>query len=211
MNPNAKDLIAQSMELENDFSSSTHAIDTLVKEMKPQVKEFEIPSRYNKDTLRIILVNTKKYYIYWEVSDSTLEKYNLDLNKEQLQFIVKDAKGNELFRFESPFALGEYYLKTKYEDMNLSVSVEIEFEKEIIEILSSNKIHTFSSQINLPKPDDEVWIKKTQGWSEVLRSTMSHSSQGISSAQYIEEIEKLKYFDNTEELRASSTTMIKEQ
>lgn len=210
MNPNAKDLLAQSLKVENDFSSSTHAIDTLAKEVEPQVQNFEIPTRYNKDTLRIILVNTQKYYIYWEVSDQTLKKYNLDLNIDKLQFIVKDKEGKELFRFESSFALGEYYLKTKFENMLIGVSVEIEYEDETVELLNSNMIQTFSSKVNLPSPEDEVWIKKSHAWTEVVKSTMSHFDSGISSAQYVQELERVKHFSQIEEQKATSNTMIKE-
>ena len=65
MNPNTNELVKSSMEIENDFSSASHVIDTLVSEGEPPATIYNIPDRYNKDTLRVLLVNTKKYYVYW--------------------------------------------------------------------------------------------------------------------------------------------------
>jgi uncharacterized protein len=208
MNSNAKDLVEQSMEIDNDFSSSTHAINVLAKEIKPHFTKYEIPSRYNKDTLRIISVNTSTYYIYWEVSDNTLKNYSLDLHKNNLQFIVKDENSNELCRFESPFALGEHYLNKNFENMNICVKVEIEYGNNQVEIMSSNMIHTFSSKINFPDKNSEVWVKRIDSWSEVIDS--SFNGFGMSSDKYLKELKRIKHFTQIEEQKASSSTMIKE-
>lgn len=210
MNPNAKDLVKKSMEIENDFSSSSHVIDTLVTEGEPPVTEYEIPTRYNKDTLRILLVNTEKYFVYWEVSDKTLEENKLDLNTTKLHFKVKDSNGNELYRFDSSFALGDYYIKSKFEDIDICVSAGVIVDGEFKELMSSNTVHTFSSQINLPDFEDEVWLKKRVGWTEVLRSTIEHIDTGVSSAKYVEELERLKHFTDEEERKFSSSSIIKE-
>ena len=81
---------------------------------------------YNKDTLRVLLVNTKKYYVYWELSDETLEKQGLDLNKDKLYFKVNDKQGNELFEFDSSFALGEYFIKLQFENASSNLEVAVE-------------------------------------------------------------------------------------
>lgn len=160
MNPKADDLVKESMKLEDDFSSSSHVIDTLVEEGEPVVQEYEIPDRYNKDTLRILMVNTQKYFVYWEVSDETLAKNNIDLGKDKLYFKVYDSNNQELYSFESSFALGKYYVKRPFENMNVYVKVGLTKEDDFVELITSNTIHTFSSQINLPSSEDEVWIRK---------------------------------------------------
>lgn len=210
MNPNAKDLVKKSMEIENDFSSSSHIIDTLVKEGEPPVSEYEIPTNYNKDTLRVLLVNTEKYFVYWEVSDKTLVENNIDLNVDKLHFKINDVDGNELYSFDSSFALGDYYVKSKFENMDIYVRAGVIQNGAFIELISSNTIHTFSSKINLPSYEDEVWFSKKLGWTEVLRSTIEHSDQGVSSAKYVQELERLKHFTHEEEGRFSSSSIVKE-
>ncbi|TLP38465.1 DUF4912 domain-containing protein [Arcobacter arenosus] len=211
MNPKADDLVKESMKLENDFSSSSHVIDTLVKEGEPVVQEYKIPDRYNKDTLRILMVNTEKYFVYWEVSDQTLAKNNIDLGKDKLYFKVFNTDNQELYSFESSFALGKYYVKRPFENMNVYVKVGLTKEDDFIELITSNTVHTFSSQVNLPSSEDEVWIRKKMGWTEVIRSTIEHSEQGVSSAKYIEEMEKIKHFieEVEEKQKFSSSSVVK--
>lgn len=209
MNPNTSELVKNSMELENDFSSSSHAIDTLVSEAEPPASIYTIPDRYNKDTLRVLLVNTKKYYVYWEISDKTLEENNLDLSKEQLYFKVSDKEGNELFEFSSSFALGEYFVKLQFENMKIDVKVGRKVENNFKEIFNSNVVHTFSSQINLPTEEDKLWAKRNLSWTELVYSTVKETSLGTSSAEQVKELERLRHFSLMDEEKLSSSSLHK--
>ena len=207
MNPNTSELVKSSMEIENDFSSTSHVIDTLVSEGEPPATLYNIPDRYNKDTLRVLLVNTKKYYVYWEISDKTLEEKNLDLNKEKLYFKVSDKEGNELFEFTSSFALGEHFIKLQFENMKIDVTVGRKIDKKFEELFNSNEVHTFSSKINLPSKEEELWLKKSLAWTEVVRTTLKDASLGTSSAEQVKELEMLKHFTQMEEQKLSSSTL----
>lgn len=209
----AKELVEKSLEFEDSFSSSAHAIDSLGREVKniPQT-QYDIPSRYNKDRLKVLMINPTNYYVYWEVSDETLEKYSIDLVTQKLIFKVYDKLGNHLFDFDSSFALGEYYLKEKFENIDVFVELGFDKDEEFIKILESNNVHTFSSQINLPQESDEVWIKKSMNWSEIIKTTIREENSGISSAKFIEEIKKIKELEDSEILKnsLSSSSLIKE-
>lgn len=218
MKSKADDLVKESLSLENDFSSSSHVLDTLVSEGEPAVQEYEIPTSYNKDTLRLLMVNTEKYFVYWEISDETIEKNGINLGSEKFTFKVNDISGNELFSFQSSFSLGDYYIKSKFENMDICVKAGILKDGKFIELISSNVVHTFSSEVNYPSSEDEVWIRKRMGWTEVVRTTIEHASNGISSAKYVEELEKIKHImeESEEENKfkhssssMSSTTVIK--
>jgi len=210
MHPNTDELVKSSMEIENDFSSTSHVIDTLVSEGEPPATVYNIPSRYNKDTLRVLLVNTKKYYVYWEISDETLEKQGLDLSKDKIYFKVKDKEGNELFEFDSSFALGEYFVKLQFENMKIEVSVGRKVEDKFVALFDSNKVHTFSSKMNLPSKEDELWAKRNLSWSEIVHTTVKESVLGTSSAQQVRELERLRHFTLMDEQRLSSTTLHKQ-
>ena len=204
---NSENLIKESLENENDFSSATHVIDNLVAVDKPKAAEYEIPARYNKDTLRIVLVNTEKYFVYWEVSDKTLEEKGIDLTNEKIYFKVDDLDGNELYSFESSFALGDYYINKKFENIDILVKAGVVKYGEFIELLSSNVVHTFSSKVNFPSPEEyEELLKKGYSWTEIIRTTMEHFDKGTSSAKYVEELERLKHFIQEEAKGAVSSS-----
>ncbi|QKF83234.1 DUF4912 domain-containing protein [Halarcobacter ebronensis] len=197
---NSENLIKESLENENDFSSATHVIDNLVAVNKPKATEYKIPERYNKDTLRIILVNTEKYFVYWEVSDKTLAEKSIDLNKEKLYFKVDDINGDELYSFESSLALGDYYVNSEFENKDIFVKAGVIKNGEFIELISSNVIHTFSSKINFPSQEEyEELLKKGYSWTEIIRTTIEHFDMGTSSAKYVQELERLKHFIQEEE------------
>lgn len=213
MKANKEELIKKSLEFEDNFSSSTHAINSLASEVKdiPQT-QYDIPSRYNKDRLKVLMINPNTYYIYWEVSDETLEKYSINLNSEKLIFKVYDKSKKHLFDFDSSFALGEYYLKEKFENCDIFVELGIYKNEEFKVVLSSNEVHTFSTTINLPNENDEIWIKKSMNWSEIIKTTIKESSDAISSAKFVEEIKKIKELEDTQILKnnLSSSSIIKE-
>ncbi len=209
MKTKADDLVKESLSVENDFSSSSHVLDTLVSEGEPAVQEYEIPTSYNKDTLRLLMVNTEKYFVYWEVSEETIKNNSIDVNKEKFSFIVVDNSGNELYSFESSFALGDYYIKSKFENMDISVKAGVIKDGKFVELMNSNVVHTFSSEVNYPSEEDEVWIRKRMGWTEVVRTTIEHANDGVSSAKYVEELERIKHIieEDEEQNKFSSSSM----
>jgi hypothetical protein len=211
MDSSQQHLAQISIETENNFSSSSHAIDTIAYEGRKvqPISKYEIPHRYNKDYLRILPVNTSTYYVYWEASDQMLLGNNIDLNKKELRLRLLDSNGNLLHEFSSKFALGEYFVNEIIEDMDIYVKMGIMNGNDFIELLSSNTIHTFSTQLKWPSPQSEVWIKKEKGWTEIIRSTMQHFALGMSSDQYLEEIERLKSLSSVSQERLSSTSHIK--
>jgi len=211
MKTDSENLIEQSLKNENDFSSASHVVDNFTSEAKPIETEYQIPDRYNKDTLRIILVNTEKYFVYWEVSDKTLSEKNINLDKRKLYFKIVDLKGNELYSFDSSFALGDYYVNSKFEDMDIAVKVGIlENDGSFKELFGSNIVHTFSSKINFPSNDEyEQLIKKGYSFSEIIRTTIEHFDKRGSSLTYFEEVERLKNFINEGEKLSSSSIHMK--
>lgn len=211
MKIDSENLIKESLKNENDFSSASHVIDNFASEVKNTEVEFEIPNRYNKDTLRIILVNTEKYFVYWEVSDKTLDDEKINLDNEKLFFKIDDIDGNELYSFDSSFALGDYYINSKFENMDILVRVGVIENGKFKELFCSNVIHTFSSKINFPSQDEyEALLSKGYSWSEIIRTTVEHFDSAGSSSKYIEELERLKTFiKQNEKDKISSSTNLK--
>ena len=157
------------------------------------------------------MVNTEKYFVYWEVSDKTLDNEKINLDNEKLYFKIDDINGNELYSFDSSFALGDYYINSKFGDMDILVRVGVMENGSFKELFSSNVIHTFSSKINFPSQEEyEALLSKGYSWSEIIRTTVEHFDSVGSSSKYVEELERLKTFiEENEKEKVSSSTNLK--
>lgn len=51
--------------------------------------EYPIPSYYNEDTLVLMPVDPAKEYMYWEISDFTLNKYKSELRLSETKLVLK--------------------------------------------------------------------------------------------------------------------------
>ena len=63
--------------------------------------------------------------------------------------------------------------------------------------------------MNLPTQDEELWAKRNLSWTEIVRSTVKQSVLGTSSAEQVEELERLRHFTQMEEEKLSSSTLHK--
>jgi hypothetical protein len=202
-------ILNKSLEVENDFSSSSHAVSTLVYETSENVnEEFIIPSRYYRNTLTLLTINTKEYYVYWEFTQDTLDSYDLDLKTQTLYFKVEDMLSNVLFEFESPFDLGEYFLTLNCEDQDICVKVGFMKNNQFVEMMKSNIVHTFSSTIKLPDLLNEQWLEKHKDYIKIIQTTLENVVFSESSLSYMKQLERLHYLNNAIEKRTSSTSLL---
>jgi hypothetical protein len=202
-------ILNKSLEVENDFSSSSHAVSTLVYETSENVnEEFIIPSRYYRNTLTLLTINTKEYYVYWEFTQDTLDSYDLDLKTQTLYFKVEDMLSNVLFEFESPFDLGEYFLTLNCEDQDICVKVGFMKNNQFVEMMKSNIVHTFSSTIKLPDLLNEQWLEKHKDYVKIIQTTLENVVFSESSLSYMKQLERLHYLNNAIEKRTSSTSLL---
>lgn len=198
MNNNENELVKKSLEYENSASSSTHTLNVLADEIKDKAPTiYEIPTSYNVDRAKVLMANPEKYYVYWEISSDTLSKHGIDLNSEKLSFQIKNSDEAILFEFESSFALGEYYVKKVFENMKIHVSVGVYRSNKFVDILASNNMHTFSTQINLPDENSEVWLERSLSWSEVLKASESGLTMGSSSDKFLKEMKRIELFEKS--------------
>jgi|GEM_PF-647658 len=192
MNENNRYLIKESIP-KDSFSSTTHTIDTMAQEVPSEgTREYPIPSRYYKDRVTLLPVNQSKYYLYWEITDETLQKHGIDLNSQQLHFRIYDANGM-LFTVSSSFSVSEYFIKGVFENRKIYAKAGFMEKGVFQELFVSQPIHTFSSQINLPSDKDEIWMCRGLLWSEFLHTSTTHLEFSGSSAKYIKELERLRF------------------
>lgn len=121
-----------------------------------------IAQRYNKDKLVLLPINPNSSFVYWEITDKTLEKFGIDPKNIQLFFKLFDAANHEIVEFSSSFAIGNYYINHKSGHKSLYVKLFLNVEGELEYILSSNIIGT---QQKTPKSmrDDLIYTSTLLG------------------------------------------------
>ncbi|MEA3497847.1 MAG: hypothetical protein U9R16_02190 [Campylobacterota bacterium] len=190
-------LIEESLKEQNSFSSNQHGIDTItidtitIDSNTGTFKSYPIPQRYHKVKLVLLPVNKTKYYFYWEFTDKFL-KDNI-VNLEDITFHVIDEKHNLISLIDCEDQYGQYfYLKNN--DAK-SIKVIAVYKHGIIykNLLESNIVKTFNDEIKIPTED--VWINKQKGFTEIIRASMTHFTLGMSSKNYVDEIESLREYE----------------
>lgn len=209
MNLEIEKIVNKSMEIENDFSSSSHAISTLTYESAyEECEEFTIPSRYYVNTLTLLAVNTQNYYVYWEVTSDILNAFCLDLSLNSLHFQVQSKDSKVLFEFDSPFDLGEYFFTLDFEDGDICVKMGYIKQNQFVEILQSNFVHTFSTSVKLPDLSTEVWLEKYKNYAKIIQTQLETMVYNESSSSHVKQLERLLYLNNSIEKRVSSTSLL---
>ncbi|WP_277656412.1 DUF4912 domain-containing protein [Seleniivibrio woodruffii] len=74
---------------------SSHVTAEAKTEPQPLKKEYPIPDIYNINTVVLLPVNPKKEYVYWEVSDKTMNEFCRSYNTADPIFILKVFTGEE--------------------------------------------------------------------------------------------------------------------
>jgi hypothetical protein len=113
-----------------------------------------------RNKLVLMPVNPNSSFLYWEITDKTVEEFGADPKNIELLFKLFDEKHNEILEFDSNFALSDYYInhennhKAIYAKLFLKVGSRLEY------ILSSNIIKMFDRSIKSSKNssliDDDI-------------------------------------------------------
>lgn len=202
-----KQLIRDSLE-KNDFSSTTHSIETISFDSSLIApKEYQIPERYYKNQLVLLPINSKKFYIYWEFTSALLEKFHLEY-ATQIKFKVVNSEAQTLKDIDCLGEVGEYFVNDlKYTTRIKVIAGYYNQDGLFIEIMQSNQIGAFNTEINYKEEDKLVYLKKEKGLTEIIRSSLSHFTLGMSSASYVKEIERLQEFSKLSKDTLSSHTI----
>lgn len=121
-----------------------------------------IVQRYNKDKLVLLPINPNSSFVYWEITDKTVEKFGIDPKNVELFFKFFDAANHEIGEFSSSFTIGNYYINHKSGHKSLYVKLFLNIGGKLEYILSSNIIGT---QQNTPKSmrNDSIYTSTLLG------------------------------------------------
>jgi hypothetical protein len=124
--------------------------------------EYPIPDRYNLDTVVLLPVNPKKEYVYWEVSDKTVDSYLARFSISQPVFILKvfqtDGEKTEDLASIRVGKYGNWYFDLYCPEMNLWAELGIlDSMGNYYTIASSKKIKMPSDKVS-KEIDKETWM-----------------------------------------------------
>jgi len=200
-------LIEESLGIDSQFSSNTHAIEKVVdKDLICDKSDFTIPSRYFNTTLTFLPISNERYYFYWEFTQEFLKSQNIK-NLDDIFFRIVSSNGDVLEDINFINEVGEYFINKSF-NCNF-IQIEAVYLKDGVynTILRSNKVQVFNTTIVYPKSSNKVYMEKSNGFTQIIRSSMQHFTLGMSSDTYQKEMIALQEYSHQKEELFSSHTI----
>ncbi|MFP4486031.1 MAG: DUF4912 domain-containing protein [Campylobacterales bacterium] len=177
-----------------DNTSTSSALDTIGVEAvgANYLSKYDIPERYNINTLVLLPINPSNHFMYWEISrDYIAEKYSSEFDGFVVKFFEKRGDSfSEGLSFKVYDENGRYYINKHIPKSEVyAVLGIIDKDGRFIELLSSNIIKTPSDSTSI---GDEVWMDKDSEWSELIKASLTPESDSMNSAEFIKEFETIR-------------------
>ncbi len=148
--------------------------------------EFSIPTSYNINTLKLMCVNPHKLFCYWELTPAFLE--TVGVLKDRLTLLLKTTDEMAVQQIKLETLVGSYYFDEVPAKRSFFCEILYHDESEkAISLFTSNLIKTPSDRINTDDEECQVWMKKVEGWSEIIHSSISSLSSIKSSKSLVKE------------------------
>lgn len=107
----------------------------------PKTEYYELPSKYNKTIVRLLVQSPTRMYVYWEVSDDSIkmfESQNIDYSSSKPILKIKNITMNYSYDIPiDPFA-NNYYIEVKDPDCVYQVELGRKANDKFINIYTSN-------------------------------------------------------------------------
>ncbi|MEO5361522.1 MAG: DUF4912 domain-containing protein [Nitrospirota bacterium] len=171
----------------------------------PIVENYEIPAKYDTDTLVILPVTEKKVYLYWELTEKLLiEKTQ---NPSASYFTVKiyevtlgekkHYKEQEIYSAAVSEPFGQIYVECTDNFKPMTAAIGIERDGVFTVILKANQINVPSFSVLGLK--EEFWSKgilytEEKNVDEVIENTKNAELQGGKSDIFEKEMEIISKF-----------------
>ena len=198
----------------------TTELDANVEQQDYLPEYYDLPYRYNETVVKILAQTPKRLFIYWDISDSDIEKYRKAFGEDFFErtYPVLLVHNEELnYTYEVPindFA-NSWYLdikdsKSKYtvqlgrkfkERPNLTVEVEqmvmeenINLQNDYIEIVNSNTLEAPNDHVLFERLTPQVLYRNVKTGVEETKDITTLIS-GIAKAYNLYDLYKLIYKD----------------
>lgn len=139
------------------YSSNENAVPAKIKK-----DEYPIPPYYNKDTIAFMPVDPSKEYVYWEISDYTLNQVKSNLRLSESRLVLKIFSNMDNYTSEAASVtvdkIGNWYFNIYAPDSILWSEIGlIDSNGAFHPILTSNKVRMPSDKVS-NIIDNETWM-----------------------------------------------------
>jgi hypothetical protein len=141
------------------------------KENSPASGIYDIPGDYGIDTIAIMPVNANTAFIYWELTDRSAGS---GMNSSDMVIKVFETEGDlpkEIHSSKVKERIGKRYINHHAPFNSLVVRIGVLKDGKFLELSKSRPRSIPFHMIN--KAEDEIWLKKTGGLTEVVRLPVS--------------------------------------
>lgn len=154
--------------------------------METLTDRFSIPKSYGINTLKLMSVSPHKLFCYWELTPAYFE--TTEASRDTLTLLLKTSDEATLKKVKLDSLIGSYY----FDEIPAKTPFFCEVlyynqQGEPISLLTSNLIKTPSDRINTQEEESHIWMKKEEGWHEIIRSSIPSLSTQKSSKSLVEE------------------------
>lgn len=196
-------LIEESLGVDSQFSSNTHAIEKIVTENQISKDDYTIPTRYFETTLTLLPISKERYYFYWEFTKEFLSSFNIE-NLDNVIFRILSQDGEVLENINLTDEIGEYFINKSFNCNFIQIEVCYLKDEVCSTILKSNSVQVFNATIKYPKISNKIYMEKSNGFTQIIRSYMQHYTFGMNSSTYEKEIKALQDYSHKKEELFSS-------
>ncbi len=153
------------------LSKDAHAIEFFasVAEKYPIHDYYEIPQRYNIDTIVIMPVNPERVFIYWEITEDLLKSKRKEVNSPELTVKIfevnlgapKKKQEKEVYSFNQKEKIGSRYVDYPASLKPLAAKIGVTKNDKFMELLKAKPISIPSFEVLAP--DDNLWTERLEG------------------------------------------------
>jgi hypothetical protein len=136
--------------------------------------EYPIPDRYQLDTVVLLPVNPRKEYVYWEISDNTVNRFKKDFDSSEISYVLKVFCGDGETEFSESASVrvgryGTWYFDLYVPDKILWAEIGILDNKgNYHAVTGSRKVRMPSDRIS-DMIDEETWMTVGEKIDDIYR------------------------------------------
>lgn len=107
----------------------------------PKSEYYELPSKYNKTVVRLLVQSPTRMFVFWEVSDESIKNFNAHNAKysDSVPILkIKNMTMNYSYDMEIDPFTNNYYIEVKDPDCVYEVELGRKYKNDFINIYTSN-------------------------------------------------------------------------
>lgn len=188
-------LVEESLKSASD--SSRYCVEMLTDGLlAPTVPEFiELPKGYGKNTIAVLPVNTESLNVYREIEEQTVHRFERfgALHRQIRLYEYESGHDSQLAAIDTDTDIGSDYFGMRLAKKTLFCALGfMDSFGHFTEVVRSKSIVMPSDELTIN--DNDVWLRREDGWNHILRSSLSGISFGGSSENYDKEMEFLRKY-----------------